>query len=84
LLILPVHSPGLIKEMIMKPRNQLWAVMAVLAPSAGMIVGRAHLIGPNPGTYFALGILATLSAVGIGYGVREGRRLARDGRRIEN
>ncbi|WP_255420050.1 MULTISPECIES: hypothetical protein [unclassified Novosphingobium] len=42
------------------------------------------MIGPNPATFFALGFLACLCLGGIAYGITEGRRTAREGRRIEN
>jgi len=32
---------------------------SLVAAPLGLAVGALHLIGPNPGTFFALGVLAT-------------------------
>lgn len=53
-----------------------WAIIAVLSGPTGIIVGKLklNLLGPNPGTFFTLGVLATLSLLGIAHGLREGWR----------
>ena len=56
--------------------KRAWAAVASIAAPLGAALARFHLIGPNPGTFFALGVLATLSIGGIAYGVWEGRRVA--------
>jgi hypothetical protein len=68
----------------MRRKEQVWAMVAVSATPVGGALGRLHLIGPNPGTFFALGILAALSAVGVVYGLREGQRARRAKEHISN
>ncbi|WP_206239340.1 hypothetical protein [Novosphingobium terrae] len=55
-----------------------WSVLsAVLPPVLGVVLGEANVIGPNPQTFFGLGVLATISVGGIIYGVSEGLRSRR-------
>lgn len=61
-----------------------WATIAILAGPLGVSLARLHVIGPNPGTFFALGVLATLSVGGIVYGIKEGVRVARSRELIGN
>ena len=68
----------------MQRKKQVWAMVAVVAAPTGGALGRLHLIGPNPGTFFVLGILAALSVVGSVYGFREGQRVARSREPIGN
>ena len=63
----------------MQRKKRTWAVIAIVITPIGGTVGRLHLIGPNPGTYFALGVLAALSVLGIAYGVWDARRVVRLG-----
>jgi hypothetical protein len=48
----------------MQRKKRAWAVVAVIMMPIGGTIGRLHLIGPNPGTFFALGVFATLSVLG--------------------
>jgi hypothetical protein len=64
----------------MQRKKQIGAVVALSAVPIGGALGRLHVIGPNPGTFFALGVLATLSVIGIAYGVWDAVRSARLGR----
>ena len=68
----------------MQRKKQVWAAVSLVATPIGLTVGRLHLIGPNPGTYFVLGVVATLSTVGIVYGFREARRIVRSNAPIGN
>ena len=68
----------------MRRQRAAWALMPVMLAPAGIAIGRFHLIAPTPGMFFALGVLATLSAGGIIFGVIVGRRIARDGLTIGN
>jgi len=64
----------------MEKKKRILAAIAVIAPSLGALgvaVGRQNLIGPNPGTYFALGMLAALSIIGIAYGIWDAQRINR-------
>ena len=63
----------------MQRNKQIWAVVAVTMGPIGGIIGRLNLVGPNPGTFFALGVLATLSVLGIAYGFWDARRIVRLG-----
>ena len=65
----------------MDRRKQGWAVVGALAAPIGILLGKLHAIGPNPGTFFALGVLATLAVGGIIHGLREGVRMARSNSR---
>ena len=68
----------------MQRKKQAWAAASLIATPIGLAVGRLHLIGPNPATYFVLGVLATLSVVGIVYGFWEARRVVRSNAPIGN
>ncbi len=68
----------------MQRKKQVWAAVAVIAAPIGGALGRSHVIGPNPGTFFALGVLATLSIVGVAYGIWDARRATRSGEPIGN
>lgn len=68
----------------MQRKKQVWTMVSVVAVPIGGALGRLHLIGPNPGTFFVLGIMAALSVVGIVYGIREGQRVARSREPISN
>jgi hypothetical protein len=68
----------------MKRKKQVWATVAIITISVGGTVGRLHLIGPNPGTFFTLGVLATLAVVGIAYGLCDTQRVVRSGQPIGN
>lgn len=68
----------------MQRKKQAWAAAVVTAAPIGGAVGRLHLIGPNPGTFFALGVLATLSVFGVAYGFWDARRIVRAGEPIGN
>ncbi len=60
-------------------KDDRWSLLsAVLAPCVGVALGNANVIGPNPQTFFGLGVLATIAVSGIVYGVREGLRLSRE------
>lgn len=58
-------------------KKNFWVLVTVAAAPAGGVLGRLHLIGPNPGTFFGLGVLAALSVFGVAYGLRDGRRVGR-------
>jgi hypothetical protein len=60
--------------------NIAWALVAIGAAPLGGALGRSHLIAPTPGMFFALGVLATLSLIGVGHGVWSSRRIARERR----
>jgi len=62
----------------------IWLAVSVALGPLGIALAKAGMIGPNPATYFALGFLACLCLGGIAYGISEGRRTAREGRKIEN
>lgn len=66
----------------MQRKKQVWAAVAVIMMLIGDAVGRLHLIGPNPGTFFTLGVLASLSVLGIAYGLWDARRVVRSGEPI--
>ena len=68
----------------MQRKKQAWAVIVIAITPIGGTIGRPHLIGPNPGTYFALGVLAALSVLGIAYSVWEARRVVRLGLPIDD
>lgn len=68
----------------MQRKKSGWAVVAIAAAPVGGLLARHHLIGPNPQTYFALGVLAALCGVGIVYGIWDARRLVRSGEPISN
>jgi len=68
----------------MQRKKRAWALIAILAAPFGGALARLHLIGPNPGTYFALGVLAALCIVGIAYGIWDARRVVRSGEPIGN
>jgi hypothetical protein len=68
----------------MQRTKMAWAALPMIVGPIGTILGRAHIIGPNPGTYFALGALAACCLAGIAYGFIEGARVAREGRQIRN
>ena len=69
-------------EAMMDRRKRWGALVALLAAPSGTAIARLHLIAPSPGMFFVLGILATLCVLGVVYGVREGRKLARTGKTI--
>ena len=66
----------------MQRKKQVWAAVAVTMMPIGGAIGRLHLIGPNPGTFFTLGVLATLSVLGLAYGFWDARRVVRSGKPI--
>ncbi len=68
----------------MQRQKAAWVILPIIAGPAGVALAKAHVIGPNPGTFLALGALATLSIGGIIYGFVEGPRIARDQRQIRN
>ena len=68
----------------MQRKKAAWAILPIVAGSVGVALAKAHIIGSNPGTFFALGVLASLSVAGITYGFIEGPRIARDRRQIRN
>ena len=68
----------------MHRRKRGFVAIAVTAVSVGGALGRLDLIGPNPGTFFALGVAATLSVAGVAYGFWEARRIVRSGEPIGN
>ena len=55
-----------------------------MAGPVGVVIAKSHIFGPNPLTYFCLGVLATLTVGGTVYGVHEGRRIARTKSFISN
>ena len=63
--------------MSMRRQKALWALIATLLGSAGIALGKFHLIAPTPGVFFTLGVLATLPLAGIALGIRNARRIAR-------
>lgn len=68
----------------MQRKKRVWAAVAVIMMPIGGTIGRLHLIGPNPGTFFTLGVLATLSVLGVAYGLWDARRVVRSGQPIGN
>lgn len=68
----------------MRQKRRVWAAVTIVAIPIGGTIGRLHLIGPNPGTFFALGVIATLSIFGIAFGVWDSRRVVRSGLPIRN
>lgn len=68
----------------MQRTKNSWAIVTIVAASVGGLLSRLHLIGPNPGTYFALGVLATLCVMGVTYGIWDARRVARSAKPIGN
>lgn len=52
----------------MKDRRWL-GLVASLAGVSGVALGKAGVVGANPPTFFALGVLATISIGGIVYGL---------------
>ena len=68
----------------MQRKKNAWVVCAIVAAPVGGVLARLHLIGPNPGTYFALGVLATLCVIGVAYGIWDARRVVRSGEPIGN
>jgi len=66
----------------MQRKKRAWAAVTFVATSLGGVIGREHLIGPNPSTYFALGVLAALSAIGVAYGFWEAKRIIRSDKPI--
>ena len=57
--------------------KRAWAALSILTGPLGVALGRLHIIGPNPGTFLALGVLATISLGGVAYGIHDGVRVAR-------
>ncbi len=68
----------------MQRNKKVWALVGLAGVTIGGALGRLHLIGPNPGTLFALGVLATLAVAGILYGLWEAHRIIRSGGPIGN
>lgn len=53
------------------------AICSAVSPGLIIAIGQAGVFGPNPGTYFGLGILATGAIVGGAYAGRDAWRIAR-------
>ncbi len=68
----------------MRNNKGMWLALSVALGPLGVALAKAGVIGANPATFFALGFMACLCLGGIAYGIAEGRRMAREGRRIEN
>jgi branched-subunit amino acid ABC-type transport system permease component len=68
----------------MQSKKAAWAILPIVAGPVGVALARMHVIGPNPGTFFALGVLASLAIGGIEYGFIEGSRAARECEQIRN
>jgi hypothetical protein len=68
----------------MQRKKAAWAILPIVTGPVGVALVKAHVIGPNPGTFLALGVLAFLSVGGIIYGLIDGPRVARDRRQIRN
>ncbi len=68
----------------MQRKKQACAGASLIVTPIGLAVGRLHLIGSNPAIYFAFGVLATLSMVGVVYGFWEARRVVRSNAPIGN
>ena len=66
----------------MQWKKLAWAFVAVCAAPLGGALVRFCRIAPTPGMFFVLGVLATLSLIGIGYGIWEACRISREGRLI--
>jgi hypothetical protein len=52
------------------------AIWSAFAPGILMALGRSGVIGPNPGTFFALGMMAMLAIVGGIYAGREALKIS--------
>ena len=63
----------------MQRKKRILTVIAVSMMPIGGFIGSLNLVGPNPGTFFALGVLAALSVLGIVYGFWDARRIVRLG-----
>lgn len=68
----------------MQRKKRVWAAVAVIMIPIDGAIGRLHSIGPNPGTFFPLGALETLSVLGVAYGLWDARRVVRSGQPICN
>ena len=68
----------------MGKNKAVWVALSVASAPIGVALTKTGVIGANPGTFFALGVLACLSVGGILYGLVDGPRTAREGRRIGN
>ena len=68
----------------MQRQKRVWAAVSISATPVGLTLARLHLIGPSPGTYFGLGVLATLSVLGIIWGFNEARKVVLSGQAIGN
>ena len=68
----------------MQRKKQVRAIVTLIMILIGETIGHLHLLGPNPGTYFTLGVFATLSVLGIAYGFWDARRVVRSGKPIGN
>ena len=66
----------------MQTLKNLWPIVAVLAPVLGFTVVKAGWLRPSIGAYVVLGVLGVLTLVGVVYGIREGRRVSRNGQYI--
>lgn len=54
--------------------NRRKIAIAALAPVAGIALQKSNVFGPNPPTFFALGVLAAISIGGIILGLVTGMR----------
>ena len=68
----------------MRRPQTAWAIIAILCGPAGIAIGKLRLIAPTPGTFFALGVMATLCVGGVVFGIWDARRAAKSGRLINN
>jgi hypothetical protein len=68
----------------MQRNKGAWAAAAIIMPVVGGPIGHLHLIAPKPVAFFTLGIIATLSVLGIAYGFWKARRIVQSGKPIGN
>jgi hypothetical protein len=68
----------------MKRGKAVWALAVMLCAPAGIFVGKSGLLEPTRSVFAMIGLLAGLCLVGIGFGIWEGRRAAREGRSLSN
>lgn len=68
----------------MQRKKRVWIIIAIAAAPVGRVLARRHWIGPNPETYFALGVLPALCVADIVSAIWDARRVVRSGDPIGN